>query len=272
MDSNLFISLSESLLSLENVKAVHLELMQFISGEMTAESPSKKRSSEPRLSDFYRRSNKKLAYILPLSGFGIAFVSALIILMFGKLDPSAFEMSEKVFKLALLILMSAFGAALGYGAYAYYIYQRKVKAKKKYKNALDSYYASFTKEKHDSSSKQSKNRSLAVCLDRLTQTEAVCRQTLVNLYNKTSLPFNARDPRSVCIACEQCAERGSVDELKILLELAGDETYICGKYEEHLALVRSTVDSLKNSYRSTGSTDEIERYTVGCMQTIEKIS
>lgn len=272
MDTKSFTALAENIVSLEIIKAVHIDLMNFLKDEMTVGAPSKSKLREPRLSDFYRRSNKKFAFILPISGFIIGALAALAFLMFGKYDPSLLQMSNDIFKPSLLIMFSLLGAALGYGAYFYYVYQRKITAKKKFKNALDAYYATFTKENHSSSSQSARVRTIGACLEKLFVTESASREALMIMYNKSSLPFNARNSRSICVALEQCAERGSVGELAILAELSNDDTYICGKYEEYLTMVESTVRSLKNSFRSTGSLNEIEKYTEGCMKIISQIS
>lgn len=272
MDTKSFSSLAENIISLEVVKAVHINIMEFLKDEMTVSTPEKSKYREPRLSDFYRRSNKKLAFILPVAGFIIGAAAALAFLIFGKYDPSALQMSENIFKPAVFLLISLLGAALGYGAYFYYVYQRKITAKKKFKNALDAYYASFTKENHTSASQSAKARTIGACLEKLLITESASREALMVLYNKSSLPFGARNARSICVALEQCAERGSVGERSILAELSEDDTYICGKYEEYLSMIDSTTRSLKNSFRNTGTAREIEKYTEGCMKIISQIS
>ncbi len=272
MESSHFSNFFEGIIALESAKSVNEELIGMLKNELNGQRSAESNGKEPHLYDYYKRTNKKFKKIFPLTGGGIGLAIASFLLIFVKFDFQKLQISQSSFVLSLLFFSTVLGFSLGYGAYKYYVFRKKTKAKKLYKSALDAYYASLNKQNLTASKQNSRLKKVHEALEKVTNTEIETKDTLIYLYNKLTAPFSVRNPRGACIALEQLRERGSLKDYSAVEAFVEDDTYICGAYEDHLNDLNSSIAHFKQAFAKGDSVfNEINEYADKCMALIEEL-
>lgn len=273
MDKSHFSQFFEGIIALESAKAVNSELSDMLKVELTEQTKDIVTEKEPHLYDYYRRTNKKYRKLFPLIGGGACLIIAALILLIGNFDYVKLQISPSAFIVSLLFFSTIFGVACGYGAYKYYVFQKKTLAKKQYKSALDAYYARFNKQTLNASKHNARLKKVQDSIEKVNESQAATSDTLILLYNKLTAPFSVRNPRGACIALEQLRERGSLKDYSAVEAFLKDEEFICGAYEDHLDDVRQSVAYFKHglSNKKDDVFVEIANYTGKCLDLIEEL-